>query len=95
MTQPRTRRNYPKWTHLEDLRLGADLTREDLAKEMGVTYLYMCRVEQGRNRPGDKLLIDLAKRFRDQEPDLTARKLRDSNPLHRAAAAQREAEAAA
>lgn len=92
MTQ-RIRRDYPRWTYLEDLRLGADLTREALAAELGVGYLHMCRVEQGRNKPGDKLLIDLAKHFRDQEPGITARTLRDSNPIYRAEAAQRTAAA--
>ena len=95
MTQPRIRRDCLKWTHLEDLRLGANLTREALAEEMGVTYDHMARVEQGRNRPGDKLLIALATRFRAQEPTLTARTLRDTNPLYRASMARREAEAAA
>lgn len=75
----------PRWTYLEDLRLGANLTRAALAEEMGVTYVHMCRVEHGRRKPGDKLLIDLAARFRDQDPRITARHLRDTNPLCRAA----------
>lgn len=94
MTHRRIQRSYLRWTYLQDLRLDAGLTREALARELGVGYVWLCRVEQGRNRPGDKLLIALAEHFRAQDPTLTARTLRDSHPLYRAAAAQRDSAAA-
>ena len=54
---------YTPWTHLRRLRLDAGMTRPELANRVGCSYEQLCRIEQGRGSPSDRLVMRLAKIF--------------------------------
>lgn len=51
---------YRAWRGLRDLRITQGLTRRDLAAGVGVSYVHMCQMEQGRSRGSDETLLRIA-----------------------------------